>query len=128
MEGAKRIQLNVAVEPIKNIPMTKHITPHLYPVIWLDQAAAINDAGMSKFKNSFWYIQTAFHIGAYSLIAVGGLLIIVGVVCGIIRCRLVSRKKKEAKSMLKTETSPLLTDDNANLSIEGGTLNPHTRA
>lgn len=36
--------------------------------------------------------------------------------------------QKEAKSMLKTETSPLLTDDNANLSIEGGTLNPHTRA
>ena len=78
--------------------MTKHLMQHLYPVIWLDQAAQINDAGMSKFKNSFWYIQISIHIAAYCLIAIGALLIIVSFVLGVVCCRQVSNKKVSGES------------------------------
>ncbi|XP_067945487.1 lysosome membrane protein 2-like isoform X1 [Watersipora subatra] len=119
MEGSKRVQLNVATAPVHEIPQTKNIPELLFPVIWLDQAAAINEAGIYQFKHQFLYIKEGVFIAAYCLIALGAVLLLVSVI--ILALRLGKAQRLRKSKLVVDEKSPLINGDGSSSSTSDDT-------
>ncbi|KAF6024458.1 SCARB2 [Bugula neritina] len=125
MEGSKRIQLNLAVERIEHIVETKNLSTLLFPVIWLDQSANINEKGIKQFKQELFYLQISIPIVAYCLIAIGSLFFLLGVIILIVRKQRSRRlRASSADAKLVDENSPLLSDDGASTSSTASLSRP----
>lgn len=49
LQAAKRLQLNVYMEPIVDVPETLHMTPVFMPIFWINESAVIDDESAKKF-------------------------------------------------------------------------------
>ncbi|KAF6024459.1 SCARB2 [Bugula neritina] len=72
MKGAKRLQMNLAVQRNAYVSQLSEIRTMLYPLLWLEESAMINDKGMETFKQMFFNIQQWITFFSYLLICVGG--------------------------------------------------------
>lgn len=48
--GAGRIQLNIEVEPVKEIPVLANLPQMIFPIIWIDESAIIPDVIINIIK------------------------------------------------------------------------------
>lgn len=43
LSGAGRVQMNLEVEPVKQIPILANLPKMIFPVVWMDESADIPD-------------------------------------------------------------------------------------
>ncbi|XP_025087249.1 lysosome membrane protein 2-like isoform X1 [Pomacea canaliculata] len=107
MNVAKRLQINAYVHNISNIIDVQNIHDYIVlPILWLNESAEIDDKSASDFKSKVLNPLKITEGVKYSLIAVGGLIVVVCLICVIIKCMFY--KKRETELMPVTETTPIL--------------------
>jgi len=101
MKGAKRLQMNLAITPNPYIQELNQIPDMLFPLLWLEESAQINDKGMKTFKDEFFNIQKTVTMVSFLLIAIGAVVDLFTIIYIITKWRQ-SRKPKNG------EKTPLL--------------------
>ncbi|XP_066580565.1 platelet glycoprotein 4 [Amia ocellicauda] len=75
MRFAKRLQVNLAYGPSKTIDVLKNIKEHIvFPVVWLNETAALDDASAEEFKASLTSRVEMLENVQMSLIGIGCVL------------------------------------------------------
>ncbi|KAL4234338.1 Scavenger receptor class B [Mactra antiquata] len=80
LQAAKRLQVNMYLQPIHDVEETAGITPVFYPVFWLNESASIDDKNADKLFSMLLTPLKIIHIGEIVLISVGALLILIAVI------------------------------------------------
>lgn len=52
MSAAKRLQFNLEVVPIEEVPMMQEMREMLYPMFWVEEGANLNATYVKMIKNS----------------------------------------------------------------------------
>ncbi|XP_048727749.1 lysosome membrane protein 2-like isoform X2 [Ostrea edulis] len=110
LRAAKKIQINLYIQPIEGFDETSGITPVFLPVFWLNESAVIDEKNAKMLKNMLFTPLQVVHVVEIVLIAGGSLLIVATIGYTIYR-----RQKKKEEETLKnneqtnsSETSPLI--------------------
>ncbi|XP_067945484.1 lysosome membrane protein 2-like isoform X2 [Watersipora subatra] len=101
MKGAKRLQMNLYVKQNAFVWEMSKMRTMLYPLLWLDESATINDKGLSTFKDMFFNIQQLMYTISYILIAVSAAIILLTLLFMLI-------KYLGYRNSQTSETTPLL--------------------
>ncbi|XP_060583637.1 lysosome membrane protein 2-like [Ruditapes philippinarum] len=72
LNAAKRLQINVYLEPLANISETLNIKPVFLPVFWLNESATIDDKSSKKFYRLLFTPLLIIHVTEIVLISLGG--------------------------------------------------------
>lgn len=54
LSAAKRLQFNLEVEPISQVPIFENIQPMLYPLFWVEESANLNKTYVNMLKNQLF--------------------------------------------------------------------------
>ncbi|XP_046557687.1 lysosome membrane protein 2-like [Haliotis rubra] len=106
MNVAKKLQINVYVEPINHIKDTEKITPVFLPILWLNESAAIDEKSAAKFREKVQEPIKITQAVQYGLITLGA-FILVCVLSVVIRRTMCPTKDIPLHDLSK-ETDPLL--------------------
>ncbi|XP_067663480.1 lysosome membrane protein 2-like [Haliotis asinina] len=106
MNVAKKLQINVYVEPISHIKDTEKITPVFLPILWLNESAAIDDKSASKFHEEVQEPIKITQAVQYGLITLGAFILVC--VLSIVIRRTMCPNKDIPLQDLSRETDPLL--------------------
>lgn len=52
LSAAKRLQFNLEVKPIPQVPLMKNMREMYYPLFWVEEAANLNKTYVNMIKNS----------------------------------------------------------------------------
>ncbi|CAF1007395.1 unnamed protein product [Adineta steineri] len=77
MNGSRRIQININVINDSSITAISHVHPVIYPMIWLDEHAEIDDPSAKLFHKKVTTPITALNAIKYVLLSIGIALILV---------------------------------------------------
>ncbi|XP_064637277.1 lysosome membrane protein 2-like isoform X2 [Lineus longissimus] len=80
MNAAKRLQINIHLKNISDVTELAKIPPTIFPVAWVNETAKIDEATADKFTHEVMLPILATTIVQYALMALGFLLILVGIV------------------------------------------------
>lgn len=70
----------------------------LYPLLWLDESAEINDKGLNTFKDMFFSVKEEITMATYLLLFLGGLILVLTLVYVAVKYR--KYKKLEVLALL----------------------------
>ena len=111
IKTSKRLQINVKVEAVKGIVETGGICSLFFPVMYVNESAALDSASADKLKSEVLSKFVIVHAVELGMVILGGLLVLIAVII-IIRLVIFKRKQKKLRliSVLNgsTEESPLL--------------------
>ncbi|KAK7896285.1 hypothetical protein WMY93_021610 [Mugilogobius chulae] len=99
LRAAKRLQINVFVQKLSTFSQTGNVNTVVFPVVWLNESALIDDASVLKLKA----VMTEQNI----LVNVPFILIGLGILIGLIYMVLMCRQKVPESTAAERE--PLLT-------------------
>ncbi|XP_046362728.2 lysosome membrane protein 2-like [Haliotis rufescens] len=85
MNVAKKLQINVYVEPVRHIKETEKITPVFLPILWINESAAIDDKTARKFRDKVQEPIKITEAVQYGLITLGAFILICVIVIFIRR-------------------------------------------
>lgn len=54
LSAAKRLQFNLEVVPIEQVPIMQNVQPMLYPLFWVEESANLNKTYVDMLKNSLF--------------------------------------------------------------------------
>lgn len=54
MSAAKRLQFNLEVVPIPEVPFMANVQPMLYPLFWVEEGASLNKTFVNMIKNKLF--------------------------------------------------------------------------
>lgn len=83
LQVAKKIQLNMYIQPIGEFEATKDITPVFVPLFWVNESAVVDDANADLLKSMLFTPLKVVHIIELLLIGLGCLLLIVTIIYGL---------------------------------------------
>nr|XP_022900227.1 sensory neuron membrane protein 2-like [Onthophagus taurus] len=78
LQGAKRIQFNMVVRPLRDFDLTVDVTPSMFPVLWVEESVDLSDDLVEKLKDDYLSKLVALDAVTYTLLAVGIVLFIGG--------------------------------------------------
>lgn len=108
LQAAKRLQVNMYLEPFENVTETLKIKPVFLPVLWLNESAAIDDASAKKFFRLLFTPLLIVHVVEGVVIGAGALILLATVIYGIRVRKLLLYGEKEISS---SETQPFVTSN-----------------
>ncbi|XP_022900295.1 sensory neuron membrane protein 2-like [Onthophagus taurus] len=85
LQGAKRMQFNMILRPIKAFDRTKNLKPSVLPLLWVEEGVALTDELIEKLNEQYFDKLVMVDAIVYTLIAVGAVLAIVGGVVFLIK-------------------------------------------
>ncbi|XP_071787069.1 lysosome membrane protein 2-like isoform X1 [Asterias amurensis] len=77
---AKRLQINVVIQPYENIPDISKVAKFFLPIIWLNESAHITVDGANELKSNVETPILLTTIGKWSVLGFGGLLVILSII------------------------------------------------
>lgn len=114
MRAAKRVQINVILEPVDLLLETNGSFKQVFlPVMYAAESAEISDAKAAEFRHKVYGPITAANVVAYLLIALGALCLVVALVLVIVS--LSTKRRVLAKSIQAgddDERKPLVEEGN----------------
>lgn len=54
LSAAKRLQFNLEVVPIPEVPIMQDLQPMLYPLFWIEESANLNKTFVNMLKNKLF--------------------------------------------------------------------------
>lgn len=54
LSAAKRLQFNLEIVPIEQVPIMQNVQPMLYPLFWVEESASLNKTYVDMLKNSLF--------------------------------------------------------------------------
>eukprot|EP00794_Sanderia_malayensis_P007498 gene7498-8329_t len=106
MKAYKRLQVNVDIQSSSTYrAVTKQTRDMIYPVMYIEEHGTISDADAKKFKKQVYLPITIASVAQYSLIGLGGLLILSSIFVGFCgrRDRKLDGKDSEKSHLLGKE-------------------------
>ncbi|KAK3592837.1 hypothetical protein CHS0354_028913 [Potamilus streckersoni] len=103
---AKRLQVNILIQNVSFITPTKKLHKMYFPILWLNESAALTDKLADDFKKSVLTPMKILHGVEYGLIALGGLIVIMAILLLVF----LKRKKKTELVDLTNEETKLVKD------------------
>ncbi|XP_005096207.1 lysosome membrane protein 2 [Aplysia californica] len=95
MNAGKKLQINVFMDKIDGFPEFAHLKPIFFPVMWLNESAMISEGDAAKFKNEVLDKIKLTDAVKYSLIAVGG-FVLVCVLAVLVKGKLTSSSSSQS--------------------------------
>ncbi|XP_029475565.1 scavenger receptor class B member 1 isoform X2 [Rhinatrema bivittatum] len=80
MNCSIKLQLNIYIKSISHIAQTGKIKPVLLPVLWFTESGYIDGPILSTYYTQLVLMPSIFEYLQYILIALGGLLIVIGII------------------------------------------------
>ncbi|XP_042232850.1 lysosome membrane protein 2-like [Homarus americanus] len=93
MNAAKKIQINVPLKKYGNLPSFKNVPEVTFPILWINESATVNATMSKDVKKGITLPFVVVNAICGSLIAIGAILLIVGV----IRCIRIRMSRKQRK-------------------------------
>ncbi|XP_062618406.1 lysosome membrane protein 2-like isoform X1 [Saccostrea cucullata] len=106
LRAAKRIQINLYMQPIEGFDTTSGITPVFLPVLWLNESAVIDEKNAKMLQNMLFTPLKVVHVMEIVLISGGSLLVVVSLI--YIICK--RQKRKWAQKDINSDTSHLISN------------------
>ncbi|XP_077864537.1 lysosome membrane protein 2-like [Saccoglossus kowalevskii] len=100
MRVAKRLQVNIHLQPLSGLSQTYEVLEMVFPILWLNESTELSDASAAKYRS---HIQTPLlvtKIVPWVFIAIGVLLIVLSLIMAI-RNRRKSKSHKAEQSSLE---------------------------
>ncbi|KAL3859117.1 hypothetical protein ACJMK2_009349 [Sinanodonta woodiana] len=104
LQAAKRLQVNLHLQPIANITETEHITEVFLPIFWLNESAVIDDENADKMISMLFTPLKIIWVLEITLISVGLLVALVSAMYCAFNRHLVLRSSATSRQ-LKVEPS-----------------------
>lgn len=95
MRLARRMQVNVFVEHVELIVQTDKLKPTFFPVLWLNESSAADDASVEKFRKQVQTPMLILTVVQYFVIALGALLVVIFIVLFMFSYRKATDEEKE---------------------------------
>ncbi|OWF39622.1 lysosome membrane protein 2-like [Mizuhopecten yessoensis] len=92
LQVAKKIQLNMYLQPIGEFEATKDITPVFVPLFWVNESAVVDDQNADLLRSMLFTPLLVVHVIEISLISLGCLVLVGTVIYGL--CIQQSRRKE----------------------------------
>lgn len=54
MSAAKRLQFNLEVVPVPEVPFMANVQPMFYPLFWVEEGASLNKTFVNMIKNKLF--------------------------------------------------------------------------
>ncbi|XP_032230325.2 lysosome membrane protein 2 isoform X2 [Nematostella vectensis] len=87
MQANKRIQINVALEPVSILSQTSgSFAPVFLPMMYVNESALISEADAKTFRDKVYGPIDLAHGAEYGLVAVGGFFILVASIVLVLEC------------------------------------------
>ncbi|XP_022343288.2 lysosome membrane protein 2-like isoform X2 [Crassostrea virginica] len=117
LRAAKRLQINLYMQPIEGFDMTSRITPVFLPVFWLNESAVIDEKNAQMLQNMLFTPLKVVHVVEIVLISAGAALLAVTVVYIIYR----RQKRKAEAAKVKELKEPTTSVDETSSLLANGT-------
>ncbi|CAG2214867.1 CD36L2 [Mytilus edulis] len=98
---AKRLQINLYIQPVEGLPETSKISPSVLPVFWLNETAVVNDKYADQLKRMLFIPKLVVEVVQIAMLSGGALLLLISVFYGVFKLR--ENQKIESKGKLVVE-------------------------
>ncbi|KAF4528634.1 hypothetical protein B566_EDAN012782 [Ephemera danica] len=71
LRGAKRIQFNMMVKPVRNIQITNNLPEALIPLLWVDEGVELDEENANLLRSSVYGVITALQALRWVLVTLG---------------------------------------------------------
>lgn len=114
LRAAKRLQINLYIQPINGFELTSKITPVFLPVFWLNESAVIDEKNAQMLQNMLFTPLKVVHVVEIVLITAGSLLLV-----ATIAYIIYAWQRRKTEIMKEAETSSV---KDTNQLLSNGTL------
>ncbi|KAL5021180.1 hypothetical protein ScPMuIL_000335 [Solemya velum] len=115
LQAAKRLQINIRIQPFNAIPSTAKVKDVYLPVFWINESAVVDDVNAEKLKSMLFTPLLIVHVLEYSLIGVGVTILVFTAIVGLWKKKATEHDRNttddstsERRAIL--HTSPMLID------------------
>ncbi|CAC5419753.1 SCARB2 [Mytilus coruscus] len=84
---AKRLQINLYIQPVDGIPETSKLLPSVLPVFWLNETAVVNDKYANQLKRMLFIPKLVVEVVQITMLCGGALLLLISVFYGVYKLR-----------------------------------------
>ncbi|KAG1692631.1 Lysosome membrane protein 2 [Nymphon striatum] len=84
LKAAKRVQINVHIEPSSSTWNMEHVNEIVFPILWVEEGATINEKSAKKFKDLVFKPKDIVYGVVITLVVLGCIVLIIAIILVVI--------------------------------------------